>query len=69
MSGSEGPRSQIGANAAGRDALTASELRVAELAASGMTNRDIAQSLFVTQHTVETHPWARLPRSWGTPRG
>ena len=39
----------------GRDALTASELRVAELAASGMTNRAIAQSLFVTQRTVETH--------------
>jgi DNA-binding CsgD family transcriptional regulator len=39
----------------GRDALTASELRVAELAAGGMTNRAIAQSLFVTQRTVETH--------------
>jgi DNA-binding CsgD family transcriptional regulator len=39
----------------GRDALTASELRVAELAASGLTNRTIAQSLFVTQRTVETH--------------
>jgi len=39
----------------GRDALTASELRVAELAATGMTNRAIAQSLFVTQRTVETH--------------
>lgn len=39
----------------GREALTASELRVAELAASGLTNRAIAQSLFVTQRTVETH--------------
>ena len=39
----------------GSDALTASELRVAELAASGLTNRTIAQSLFVTQRTVETH--------------
>ena len=39
----------------GRDALTASELRVTELAATGMTNREIAQALFVTQRTVETH--------------
>ena len=39
----------------GLDALTASELRVAELAAGGMTNRAIAQALFVTQRTVETH--------------
>jgi DNA-binding CsgD family transcriptional regulator len=28
---------------------------VAELAASGLTNRTIAQSLFVAQRTVETH--------------
>jgi DNA-binding NarL/FixJ family response regulator len=39
----------------GRDALTASELRIAQMAASGATNRQIAQSLFVTQRTVETH--------------
>jgi DNA-binding CsgD family transcriptional regulator len=39
----------------GRDALTASELRVARMAASGMTNREIAQALFVTTKTVETH--------------
>jgi DNA-binding CsgD family transcriptional regulator len=39
----------------GRLALTASELRVASLAAQGRTNREIAQSLFVTPKTVETH--------------
>jgi DNA-binding CsgD family transcriptional regulator len=39
----------------GRDALTASELRVSELAAQGRTNNQIAQSLFVTPRTVETH--------------
>jgi DNA-binding CsgD family transcriptional regulator/tetratricopeptide (TPR) repeat protein len=39
----------------GRLALTASELRVASLAAEGRTNREIAQSLFVTLKTVETH--------------
>jgi DNA-binding CsgD family transcriptional regulator len=39
----------------GADALTASEHRVAELAATGMTNKEIAQSLFVTLRTVEMH--------------
>lgn len=36
-------------------ALTPSETRVARMAAEGMTNRDIAQALFVTQKTVEMH--------------
>jgi DNA-binding CsgD family transcriptional regulator len=40
---------------AGLDSLTASERRVAELAAQGMTNREIAQALFVTARTVEGH--------------
>lgn len=39
----------------GVDALTGSERRVADLAAVGMTNREIAQSLFVTTRTVEIH--------------
>jgi DNA-binding CsgD family transcriptional regulator len=39
----------------GADALTPSELRVAQLAAMGQTNRHIAQALFVTQRTVESH--------------
>jgi DNA-binding CsgD family transcriptional regulator len=40
--------------ASGREALTPAELRVARLAADGLTNRDVAQSLFVTVKTVET---------------
>jgi len=39
----------------GVESLTPSERRVADLAASGMTNRQIAQSLFVTVKTVEAH--------------
>jgi DNA-binding NarL/FixJ family response regulator len=35
--------------------LTASELRAAELAAQGLTNRQIAETLFVTLKTVELH--------------
>ncbi len=36
-------------------ALTASERRVADLASAGQTNRDIAQTLYVTPKTVEVH--------------
>jgi RNA polymerase sigma factor (sigma-70 family) len=39
----------------GVDELTGSERRVAQLAASGMSNKQIAQTLFVAVKTVETH--------------
>jgi DNA-binding CsgD family transcriptional regulator len=39
----------------GVHALTAAERRVARLAANGLTNRRIAEELFVTTATVETH--------------
>jgi DNA-binding CsgD family transcriptional regulator len=39
----------------GLDALTTSERRVAQLAADGMTNKEIAQTLFITIKTVEVH--------------
>jgi DNA-binding CsgD family transcriptional regulator len=39
----------------GLESLTPSERRVAELAAGGPTNREIAQELFVTPKTVEVH--------------
>jgi DNA-binding CsgD family transcriptional regulator len=38
-----------------RSNLTASELRVARMAGEGMTNREIAQALFLTENTIETH--------------
>ena len=47
----------------GRDALTPAELRVARLAARGLANREIAQTLVVTVKTVETelgHAYAKL---------
>jgi DNA-binding CsgD family transcriptional regulator len=46
------PRSRV---LSGLDSLTASERRVADLASEGMTNREIAQALFVTARTVEGH--------------
>ncbi len=39
----------------GVEALTPSERRVADLAADGLTNREIAESLWVTPKTVEYH--------------
>ena len=39
----------------GADALTPSERRVARLAVDGLSNREIAQTLFVTIRTVEGH--------------
>jgi DNA-binding CsgD family transcriptional regulator len=42
-------------SAPGIEQLTVSERRVAELAAKGHSNPEIAQRLFVTRKTVETH--------------
>jgi DNA-binding CsgD family transcriptional regulator len=43
------------AAATGPLALTPTERRVARIAASGAGNREIAQTLFVTEKTIETH--------------
>ncbi|MFJ9753185.1 helix-turn-helix domain-containing protein [Streptomyces chartreusis] len=39
----------------GPDSLTPSEQRVADLATQGLSNRQIAQDLFITAKTVEVH--------------
>ncbi|WP_439657617.1 helix-turn-helix transcriptional regulator [Lentzea sp. HUAS TT2] len=51
VGGGRPPRIEV----TGVAALTPSELRVAELAADALTNRQIAENLFVTEKTVETH--------------
>jgi DNA-binding CsgD family transcriptional regulator len=43
------------ARSRGRDALTPPEHQIAELAAGGASNREIAEALFVTRKTVEAH--------------
>jgi len=44
-----------GSALSGVDALTASERRVADMAAGGRSNKEIAQALYVTPKTVEVH--------------
>jgi DNA-binding CsgD family transcriptional regulator len=39
----------------GADSLTAAERRVSEMAASGLSNREIAETLFLSTRTVENH--------------
>jgi DNA-binding CsgD family transcriptional regulator len=48
----------------GPDALTSAERRVAALAGDGLSNRQIAQHLFISQGTVETH-LRHAFRNWG----
>jgi DNA-binding CsgD family transcriptional regulator len=52
LAGGARPRRMV---SSGVDALTPSELRVARMAAEGLSNREIAQALFVTMRTVEVH--------------
>ena len=63
-----------------RSHLTASERRVARMAAEGMTNREIAQALFLTEKTIEVHltstyrkldigSRSQLPRALGETQG
>ncbi|MBO4269507.1 ATP-binding protein [Microbispora triticiradicis] len=53
MSGAAGSRTASAGP--GATALTSTERRVAELAATGMSNREIAETLFVAPKTVELH--------------
>lgn len=55
-------RARVGPQASGQ--LTPSEQRVAELAASGMKNRDVASALFISPKTVEAN-LARIYRKLG----
>ena len=49
---------------AAQDELTESERRVAELAAAGLTNRNVAAQLFISPKTVEAN-LARVYRKLG----
>jgi DNA-binding CsgD family transcriptional regulator len=55
---------RVGLRRGSRDELTEGERRVAELAASGMTNREVAAQLFISPKTVEAN-LARTYRKLG----
>ncbi|GAC1656816.1 MAG: LuxR family transcriptional regulator [Candidatus Dormibacteraceae bacterium] len=50
-----GELARLGSHAVGGAGLTASEQRVAELAAAGMTNREVAATLLISPKTVEAN--------------
>jgi DNA-binding CsgD family transcriptional regulator len=47
---------------AARDRLTAQELQIAQLAAQGLSNRDIAQRLYLSHRTISTHLYRIFPK-------
>jgi DNA-binding CsgD family transcriptional regulator/tetratricopeptide (TPR) repeat protein len=52
-----------------RDQLTAQELQIAQLAAEGLSNREIGQKLFVSPRTVSTHLYRLYPKLGISGRG
>jgi ATP/maltotriose-dependent transcriptional regulator MalT len=52
-----------------RDQLTAQELQIAQLAAEGLSNREIGQKLFVSHRTVSTHLYRVYPKLGISARG
>jgi DNA-binding CsgD family transcriptional regulator len=51
-----------------RDRLTAQELQIAQLAADGLTNREIGQRLFLSHRTIATHLYRVFPKPGITAR-
>jgi DNA-binding CsgD family transcriptional regulator len=45
-----------------RDQLTAQELQIAQLAAQGLSNRDIAQRLYLSHRMIGTHLYRIFPK-------
>jgi DNA-binding CsgD family transcriptional regulator len=45
-----------------RDQLTAQELQIAQLAAQGLSNREIGQQLFLSHRTISTHLYRVFPK-------
>ena len=45
-----------------RDGLTAQELQIAQLAADGLSNREIGQRLYLSHRTISTHLYRVFPK-------
>jgi DNA-binding CsgD family transcriptional regulator/tetratricopeptide (TPR) repeat protein len=52
-----------------RDRLTSQELQIAEMAATGLSNREIGQKLYLSHRTVESHLYRIFPKLGITSRG
>jgi DNA-binding CsgD family transcriptional regulator len=52
-----------------RDRLTAQELHIAQLAADGLSNRDIGERLFLSHRTIGSHLYRIFPKLGITARG
>uniref|UniRef100_UPI003C7DD6D8 response regulator transcription factor n=1 Tax=Streptomyces sp. rh45 TaxID=3028726 RepID=UPI003C7DD6D8 len=53
---------QVGTRAEGREQLTGQETRIARLAATGLTNKDIGRQLQLSPRTVATHLYKIYPK-------
>jgi DNA-binding CsgD family transcriptional regulator len=49
--------------------LTAQELQIAQMAAAGMSNREIADRIYVSHRTVAAHLYKVFPKLGITSRG
>jgi ATP/maltotriose-dependent transcriptional regulator MalT len=54
--------SSVRRNPAARDQLTAQELQIAQLAAQGLSNREIGQRLYLSHRTIGTHLYHIFPK-------
>jgi DNA-binding NarL/FixJ family response regulator len=45
-----------------RDELTAQELQIAQMAAGGLSNREIGQRLYLSHRTIESHLYRIFPK-------
>jgi DNA-binding CsgD family transcriptional regulator len=52
-----------------RDQLTAQELQIAQLAAEGLSNREIGRRLYLSHRTISTHLYRVFPKLGITSRG
>ena len=52
----------IGRHADARERLTAQELQIAQLAAAGLSNRDIGERLFLSHRTIGSHLYRIFPK-------
>jgi DNA-binding NarL/FixJ family response regulator len=59
---------QADGSSSGPAALTAQELQIARLAASGLTNKQIAERLYLSHRTVGAHLYRIFPKLGVTTR-